>query len=95
MANHYFTVDSANDSYETILIPCKKTTLGWQYKTHVDGYLTYTSVPESLKIHYVANEEEQLLVKLKGVEALKSGITVLGIDTDTWNSLQSTEIVEK
>jgi hypothetical protein len=95
MPNHYFTVDAANNSYETILIPCRQTTLGWQYKIVVDGYFTYTDVPKSLKIHHVTNEEEQLLIKLRGVEAVKSGVTVLGIETDTWENLESLELVKR
>jgi hypothetical protein len=95
MLNHYFTVDAACDAYETILVPCRLTTQGWRYKNVIDGYVAYADVPKSLKIHHVTNEEEQLLVKLKGVEAVKSGITVLGIETDTWNNLQSLELVER
>ena len=102
MINHYFTISAANDAYETILIPCQfmpinETESGiWQYKTSDSSDKSYLkTVPEKVNIYHVIDEEEQLLVKLKGVEAVKSGITVLGIDTETWNSLRSTEIVKK
>ena len=95
MPNYYFTVELANDAYETLLIPCRRTVQGWVYKTLVDGCVTYTEVPKSVNIRQVTDEEEQLQVKLKGVEAVKSGIYVLGIETDIWNNLRSLKLVER